>query len=102
MPVRKRVPPLLKEGDEVGIISPSWAIDEDKINAAVIFLENWGLKVRFGKNILKRSGPFAGTDRDRLSDLQEMTDDPNIKAVFCSRGGYGLLRIISKADFSGP
>lgn len=101
MPVRKTVPPLLKEGDEVGIISPSWAIDEDKINAAVIFLENWGLKVRLGKNILKRSGPFAGSDRERLSDLQEMTNDRMVKAVFCSRGGYGLLRIINGADFSG-
>jgi muramoyltetrapeptide carboxypeptidase len=100
MPVRKTVPPLLKEGDEVGIISPSWAIDEDKINASVIFLENWGLKVRLGKNILKRSGPFAGSDKDRLIDLQKMTDDQSIKAVFCSRGGYGLLKIISMADFS--
>ena len=100
MPVRKIIPPLLKGGDEVGIISPSWAIDEEKINASVIFLESWGLKVRLGKNILKRSGPFAGTDRDRLYDLQKMTDDRNIKAVFCSRGGYGLLKIVSMADFS--
>jgi muramoyltetrapeptide carboxypeptidase len=100
MPVRKIVPPHLKEGDEVGIISPSWAIDEDKINASVIFLESWGLKVRLGKNILKRSGPFAGTDKERLYDLQKMTDDHNVKAVFCSRGGYGLLKIISMADFS--
>ena len=94
------MPPFLKEGDEVGIISPSWAIDGEKINASVIFLESWGLKVRLGKNILKRSGPFAGTDRDRLYDLQKMTDDRNIKAVFCSRGGYGLLKIVSMADFS--
>ena len=35
-----------------------------------------------------------------LSDLQEMTDDQEIKAVFCSRGGYGISRIISKVDFS--
>ncbi len=100
MPVRKIVPPYLREGDEVGIISPSWAIDEDKINASVIFLESWGLKVRLGKNILKRSGPFAGTDSERLDDLQKMTDNTNIKAVLCSRGGYGLLKIVNIADFS--
>jgi muramoyltetrapeptide carboxypeptidase len=101
MPVRKTIPPFLREGDEIGIISPSWAIDEEKINAAVIFLENWGLKVRTGKNILKRLGPFAGSDKDRLADLQQMTDNRRIRAVFCSRGGYGLLRIIGMADFSG-
>jgi muramoyltetrapeptide carboxypeptidase len=63
-------------------------------------LEGWGLKVRIGKNALKRSGPFAGSDQERLSDLQEMTDADNIKAVFCSRGGYGMSRIIEKVDFS--
>jgi muramoyltetrapeptide carboxypeptidase len=97
---KKLVPPFLKPGDEVAIVSPSWAIGEDKINNAVIFLESWGLKVRLGRNVLKQSGPFAGTDSERLDDLQEMTGDPRVKAVFCSRGGYGMLRIIDKIDFS--
>ncbi len=100
MYVKKVHPPYLDNGDEVAIISPSWAIDEDKINAAVLFLEEWGLKVRLGKNILKRSGPFAGTDNERLFDLQKMTDDPAIKAIFCSRGGYGTLKIIDRMRFS--
>lgn len=93
-------PPFLRAGDEVAIISPSWAIDEDKIEAAVRFLESWGLKVHTGRNVLKKSGPFAGTDEERLADLQSVTEDRDIKAVFCSRGGYGLLRIIGQTDFS--
>ncbi len=39
MAPKKILPPFLKSGDEVAIISPSWAIDEDKINQAVVFLE---------------------------------------------------------------
>lgn len=93
-------PPFLQQGDKVAIVSPSWAIDADKIDSAVAFLQNWGLIVEQGKNILKRSGPFAGTDEERLYDLQRATDDPEIKAVFCSRGGYGMLRIISRMNFS--
>lgn len=100
MSLKKIQPPFLKRGDEVAIISPSWVIDDDKINDAVVFLESWGLKVRPGKNVLKRSGPFAGTDNERLDDLQTMTDDSDIKAVFCSRGGYGLLRIIGRMRFT--
>ncbi|MFZ0282052.1 MAG: LD-carboxypeptidase, partial [Bacteroidales bacterium] len=96
----KIVPPYLKPGDEVAIISPSWAIDEDKISSAVTFLENWGLTVRLGRNALKRSGPFAGTDDERLHDLREMSYNRKIKAVFCSRGGYGLLRIINRINYS--
>lgn len=100
MSLKKIQPPFLRRGDEVAIVSPSWSIDEDKINSAVVFLENWGLKVRTGKNVLKRSGPFAGNDDERLYDLQRMTNDPGIKAVFCSRGGYGTLRIIRRMKFS--
>jgi len=100
MSAKKIQPPFLKSGDEVAIISPSFVIDEDKVIAAISLLENWGLKVRVGRNAFKRNGPFAGTDKERLADLQEMTDDKNIKAVFCSRGGYGVLKIIDKMDFS--
>jgi muramoyltetrapeptide carboxypeptidase len=97
---KKIQPPFLKEGDEVGIISPSFCIEDKILADSIDFLTNWGLKVRTGKNAFKKHGPFAGTDEERLADLQEMSDDSEIKAVFCSRGGYGLSRIINKADFS--
>lgn len=100
MPSRKIQPPFLKAGDEVAIISPSFSVDQIKIETAVKFLENWGLRVRIGKYAFRERGPFAGTDRQRMSDLQEVTNNNKIKAVFCSRGGYGMLRIIDKIDFS--
>ena len=87
MSLKKIQPPFLRRGDEVAIVSPSWSIDEEKINSAVVFLENWGLKVRTGKNVLKRSGPFAGNDDERLYDLQKMTNDPGYKSsVLLKRG----------------
>ncbi|HNW56558.1 MAG TPA: LD-carboxypeptidase [Bacteroidales bacterium] len=100
MPFRKKQPEYLKPGDEVAIVSPSFSIGEEKVIDAVRFLEGWGLKVKVGRNALKMDGPFAGNDDERLSDLQEATNDPEIKAVLCSRGGYGISRIIDKVDFS--
>ena len=101
MNVSKKIqPPYLKKGDEVGIISPSFCIDENLLTEAVAFLEKWGLRVRVGRNAAKREGPFAGSDEERLFDIQEMTDDSEIKAVFSSRGGYGLSKIIDRIDFS--
>jgi len=100
MQVKKIQPPFLKKGDKVAIISPSFCLDENLVNAAVLYLNAWGLKVQLGKHTVKKYGPFAGSDQERLSDLQEMTNDPDIRAVFCSRGGYGLLKIIDKVDFS--
>jgi len=93
-------PDYLKPGDEVAIISPSFCIDESKLAEAVTFLESWHLKVQIGLNASKQTGPFAGSDRERLSDLQKVIDDPAVKAVICSRGGYGVSKIISKVDFS--
>ncbi|HEX2975157.1 MAG TPA: LD-carboxypeptidase [Bacteroidales bacterium] len=92
-------PDYLKPGDEVAIVSPSFSIDEIKLAEAVRFLECWGLSVRIGRNAAKRKGPFAGTDEERLADLQEMTDDSSVKAVICSRGGYGISKIISRINF---
>jgi muramoyltetrapeptide carboxypeptidase len=101
MTAKKIQPPFLKQGAEVAIVSPSFCIDENILTDAVAFLEKWGLRVRIGRNASKKNGPFAGSDKERLSDLQEMTNDRDIKAVFCSRGGYGLSKIINKVDFSG-
>ncbi len=93
-------PEYLNQGDKVAIISPSFCIDKIKLDEAVVFLESWGLRVIVGENAAKQFGPFAGQDDERLSDLQIMTDDKDVKAVFCSRGGYGVSRIINRADFS--
>lgn len=100
MPVKKIQPEFLRPGDEVAIVSPSFAIEKEKVDSAVKFLEGWGLKVHLGKNVFKTDGPFAGTDEERLSDFQLMTRDNKIKAIFCSRGGYGMLKIIDRIDFS--
>jgi muramoyltetrapeptide carboxypeptidase len=100
MPPVKTQPPFLKPGDEVAIVSPAYAIDEEKITAAVKFLEDWGLRVHLGQNVIAREGPFAGGDQARAEDLQRMTNDKRIKAIFFSRGGYGMLRIIDRIDFS--
>jgi muramoyltetrapeptide carboxypeptidase len=97
---KKTEPGYLKEGDEIAIISPSFHIESQHITVAAEILKSWGLRVRIGRNAFNRQGAFAGSDSERLFDLQEVTDDPAVRAVLCSRGGYGLSRIIDRADFS--
>lgn len=93
-------PPYLKEGDEVAFVSPSFAVVRQQIEDAANYLEKWGLKVRFGKYVFEKDGPFAGNDFQRLEDIQSMVDDENIKAILFTRGGYGALRLIDKIDFT--
>lgn len=93
-------PAFLSPGDEVAIIAIGKKVEEKDIYPAVEIITGWGLKVRLGKNIFKSHLIFAGSDSERLSDLQEMIDDKDVKAIFCARGGYGATRIIDGLDFS--
>lgn len=95
-----KIPPYLKKGDCISIISPASCIEEEKVMAAVRMLEDSGFTVRIGDHVFARYGPFAGNDDERLYDIQTATDDPCVNAILCSRGGYGMGRIIDRIDFS--
>lgn len=90
----------LQKGDKVAVISPSGRVNEEKIKVAVKKLKEWGLKVIFGNNTFNVFNKLAGTDNERLNDLQSALDDSEIKAIFCARGGYGLVRIIDELNWS--
>lgn len=93
-------PNKLAIGDEVIIVSPAGRVNQQKIEIAAKQLEAWGLKVHFGNHAFSIFNKLAGTDANRLSDLQQAMDNPKIKAIFCSRGGYGLVRIIDKLELT--
>ena len=94
------IPSFLRAGDNIRIVSPSGCIHPDFIDGATKLLSSWGLKVTEGKYARTEYGRFSGTKDERVADLQQALDDPNVKAILCSRGGYGLAQIIDKIDFS--
>ncbi len=93
------IPPFLNKGDSVRIISPSGYIYPEYLDGVRQVLSDWGLEVSEGNFTRGKYGRFAGTDEQRTEDLQEALNDTNIKAILCSRGGYGLVRIIDKINF---
>jgi len=93
-------PRYLKAGDRVRIVSPAGFVKEEKVLPAVELLRNEGFEVILGDHVFIRRFQFAGTDEQRLSDLQLALDDPVCKAVICSRGGYGTLRIAENINFN--
>jgi len=92
-------PPPLKTGDIIGITSPAGYILTQEIQSAVKKMESWGYKIKIGDTIDKRDFTFGGTDDERAKDLQQMLDDPKVKAIMCARGGYGVVRIIDKLNW---
>ncbi len=93
-------PPFLKLNDQIRIVSPSGKIHPELIDGAVKVLSSWGLQVTEGKFGRSEYGRFAGTKEQRIADLQEALNDPTVKAILCSRGGYGMAQIIDKLDFT--
>lgn len=80
----------------IRIISPSGAIDNTYINSASARLRAWGYDVSVGTHATGQCGRFAATDEERIQDWCEACLDPSIDIILCSRGGYGLQRIIDR------
>jgi muramoyltetrapeptide carboxypeptidase len=92
--------PFLKHNHKVFLLSTARKVSEAEIKPAIEILISWGLEVILGANLFTVENQFAGSDEMRLSDLQHAMNDPEIKAIFCARGGYGTPRIIDLLDWS--
>lgn len=96
-----KVPAPLQPGDTIGMVCPAGFMDPTRMEDCFRTLERWGLKVKKGRTLESTSDNyFSGTDEERLTDLQEMLDDPSVNAILFGRGGYGTSRILDKLDFT--
>jgi len=95
-------PDYLKVGDTIAIVAPSGILNnrDIEIKQAIELLKSWNLNVSIGKHVFSKSNHFAGTDDQRCEDFQNALDDPNIKGIWCARGGYGTVRILDKLDYT--
>jgi muramoyltetrapeptide carboxypeptidase len=89
----------LRSNATIGIISPAWIPDMDRLAAGIRYLEGKGYKIKEGWHLGKIHGYFAGTDLERLSDLHDMYSDPAVELILCARGGWGGLRMVDKIDY---
>ncbi|HEU0238155.1 MAG TPA: LD-carboxypeptidase [Micromonosporaceae bacterium] len=80
------------------LVSPSGPVRTERVAAGVALLEGWGLVVRHAPGTLDRHGYLAGLDDARLSGLNGALRDPKVRAVICTRGGYGAQRIVDGLD----
>ena len=94
------IPPFLRAGDRVALVSPAGCIEPACLERGLRQLEAWGLNPQVGRHVLDRAGLFAGRRQDRLHDLQRALDDPDIKAVVATRGGYGTASLLDDLDFT--
>lgn len=78
------------------IISPSGVMDGSLIDTAATRIEQWGYRVSLAPYTKERCGRFAGTQEERLHDINSALNDPQADIILCSRGGYGLQQIADR------
>ena len=92
-------PANLQKGDKVCFIAPARKVSPQELKNAISILEAWGLQVVETPNLYLEDHQFAGDDLKRSEHVQWALDHPDIKALFCVRGGYGTSRIIDQLSF---
>ena len=96
------MPPLLSPGDTVGIVAPASHIpkaNEEYLQQGAERLREMGFEVTYSPSLLKKKHLYlAGKDQKRAQELMAMFLDPEVKAILCTRGGYGTQRIIPYLD----
>ena len=93
------VPPHIQPGDLIGIVSPSGSFERERLRPGLSYLRNRGFRVRVGSAVYDRDRYLAGQDADRAKDLNAMFADPEVRAVFAARGGFGAARVLEFLDY---
>ncbi|MEG0697831.1 MAG: LD-carboxypeptidase, partial [Algoriella sp.] len=93
-------PPYLQKGDTVALLATARKNIDDNLKPTIDLLHSWGLEAVIGSTIGLDFNQLAGTDEQRAADFQKQLDNPNIKAIWCVRGGYGTVRMLDLLDFT--
>ena len=91
-------PAPLAQGDRIAIVSPAGSIEAKHVHAAVKVLEQQGWRPYIGDYALGKSGSYSGTGTERFHDLSHALSDPSVRAIICSRGGYGAVHLLDRLD----
>ena len=90
-------PPFLKAGDKVALVSPAYWVPEGAIMPAAELISSWGLRPVVGPHTTSLNvDAYAGTADERAADMLWALEDDSIKAIICSRGGYGSIHLLHR------
>ena len=93
--------PALCRGDRVAVIAPAGGFERDVFEAGLAVI-GARYRLEYGPGIFERHRYLAGSDARRFDELWAALADPDIRAVFCARGGYGATRLLSRLSGRAP
>lgn len=91
--------PAVPKGARVAVIAPASSANLDRIEQGIAALRARGYDVVASEHAFGKAAPyFSGTAAERLSDFNAAFADPEIKAIFTTRGGYGSNYLLEEID----
>ena len=92
-------PKGLRPGDTIGVVAPAGPVNRERIDRAFARIEAHGFRIKTYDDIYRSTGYLAGDDTTRAAELMAAFSDPTTSAVWCARGGYGVVRILDRLDY---
>ena len=97
-------PKSLKKGDKIAVISPAGAVDASQMEKGIEMIKSRGFEPVLGEHLYTRFSNgynYAGTEQERIKDINWALNDKEIRAVWASRGGYGCQHLIQHLKMKG-
>ena len=97
-------PKSLKKGDKIAIISPAGSVEETQLEKTLALIKSKGYEPILGENLytkFQNGYSYAGTEEQRIKDINWALNDPEISAIWPSRGGYGCQHLVQHLDLKG-
>lgn len=96
-------PKSLIKGDQIAIISPAGSVNESQLENGLKIIESKGYEPVLGKHLYNNywnGYSYAGTEKERISDMNWAFNDEGISAIWTSRGGYGCQHLLRNLKLS--
>lgn len=96
-------PKSLKKGDKIAIISPAGSVEESQLENGLKLIQSKGYEPILGKHLYSQYSngySYAGTEKERISDMNWAFNDDEISAIWASRGGYGCQHLLRNLRLS--
>ena len=97
-------PKSLKKGDKIAVISPAGAVDATQLEKGIEMIKSRGFEPVPGEHLYTKFSNgynYAGTEKERTKDINWALNDPEIKAIWASRGGYGCQHLVQHLKLKG-
>ncbi|EJL75138.1 S66 peptidase family protein [Chryseobacterium populi] len=90
-------PESLKKGDKIAVISPAGAVETSQLEKGIEMIKSKGFEPVLGEHLYTKFSNgynYAGTEEQRIKDINWALNDQDISAIWASRGGYGCQHLV--------